>query len=133
MEPIEMNITKVPASIWETVLTERSLEATRAQHEVDTIENDGLPQGGADKKQRIAAALPADFKHLLHLVNTNKAVQHQLHGAAHELMDAIESFNSDGEQHAPCAVIMQAECQMITLGWKLACAFLECEALRNLT
>jgi hypothetical protein len=121
----------VPLNIWETVLHERCAEATQAQQQISAIENDGAEQGTPEKKARVAAILPADFKHMLEMINDNDVFRRALHSAAHEVVDGILEQRKEG--HAACAVIMQAEAQMIILGWKVACAYLEVEALRNMT
>ena len=127
-----MNISKVPMQIWETVLAERINEATTTQLQVEAIENDGGPQGTPEKKRAVNEVLKAsspDFEYLMEMVRTNGALQHSLHSAAHELLNACAEWGSDG--HKPCIAVIQAECQMIILGFKLAVAHLERTALDN--
>lgn len=132
MEHTELNITKVPISIWETVIMERIRVSTETQHMVNAIENDGKPDGTNERRLAVKAVLPPELSHLFNLVNTNEHVQKMLHGGAHELIEGMMSEAGTAE-HSPCKYVIQAECQMILLGWKLACAYIECEALRNMT
>jgi hypothetical protein len=129
-----MNISKVPTQIWETVLAERIKEATTTQLQVEAIENDGKPQGTPEKRRAVHDVLKTsspDFEHMMELVHTNGAIQKSLHSAAHELLNACSEWGDDG--HKPCIAVIQAECQMIILGFKLAVALLECKALENIT
>lgn len=129
--PQTMDITKVPIATWETVIMERIRASTETQHMVNAIENDGKPDGTDEKRLAVKAVLPPELSHLFNLVNTNEHVQKMLHGGAHELIDGMMS--TDAQEHSPCKYIIQAECQMILLGWKLACAYIECESLKHMT
>ena len=115
-----LDIRKLTPAMLEKACREHAEVATRVQKLADAIDHN-RELSVADKRRLVRELLPADLKCMYDLYNADTGqIGKFLHTAAHQLLEQLRDLKGEDT----CKMLVQAEVQMLLLGWALAEAVL---------